>query len=751
MSDDPRTDFFSAAANGAPDDPGASTDSRTDFFAADKSLPMPKTTAGSEAEPENTWMGAIRGDADAAAALASGAIVGRTAALARTVNRVLPEWIGGEGSKAQTEADINKTEKAFTYEPTTPEGKYAIGKVGEVTQPIAEAARNVTGAVIGDENVPAASDAFAAASFPGVRSAVTTPLSAASRTWKSAVAAGKAAETAPAMTAEDVLARNAANSQGNMGAAAAAPSLEGVSPALKDAIAKSGNIDPDALQRHIDADTLPMPEGTSPLQLRKGQATFDGQQISDEKNLRADPDTQDILANSITDQNDKLGASMGEIRRRATPDIVQRSNIEHGQAGVDAIKTEDNAAILDTRAKYQALADANGGALPLDTSSALQGIRAQLNQGFLNKTARDNPVVSEVLDQMQSGQPLSFEQFENARTNLADVQRGGGSDAKAAAIVRGQLESMPLPPEAAQLKGLADTARAAAKARFDRIKENPAYDAVVNDNVPKTPNGLHVIGSPSPLADTFMDRYFLGNGPTASRAYVGRMQGIMANNPDFAPAVEGSALNKLRDAAGLDIYDNGNFKNASYRSARDAMDKKADVLMSPQSATSTEQLKRVSGYVNDEPKDASVNRSNTALTLQRFGAMYPETPGITGTLADYGTDIGAAHLGPVGYAAKKIGSAIVKNARDRKAVEATRTAKLNFARDATAPGAGINMPTAPPIARATGGKVDHEALVQRLISRWKAAKKATDATTKPLLNLPDASIVRALEISQEHI
>jgi hypothetical protein len=53
--------------------------------------------------------------------------------------------------------------------------------------------------------------------------------------------------------------------------------------------------------------------------------------------------------------------------------------------------------------------------------------------------------------------------------------------------------------------------------------------------------------------------------------------------------------------------------------------------------------------------------------------------------------------------------------------------------------------------RASGGKVDHEALVEKLMKRWKAAKKATDATTKPLLNVPDAAIARALEIAGEHI
>lgn len=52
-----------------------------------------------------------------------------------------------------------------------------------------------------------------------------------------------------------------------------------------------------------------------------------------------------------------------------------------------------------------------------------------------------------------------------------------------------------------------------------------------------------------------------------------------------------------------------------------------------------------------------------------------------------------------------------------------------------------------PTARASGGKVDHEALVQKLIKRWKNAKKETDATTKPMLKIPDEAIVKALDIA----
>jgi hypothetical protein len=52
-----------------------------------------------------------------------------------------------------------------------------------------------------------------------------------------------------------------------------------------------------------------------------------------------------------------------------------------------------------------------------------------------------------------------------------------------------------------------------------------------------------------------------------------------------------------------------------------------------------------------------------------------------------------------------------------------------------------------PIERASGGKVGHEALVEKLMKRWKEAKKETDKTTKPMLNLPDSVVAKALEIS----
>jgi hypothetical protein len=558
---------------------------------------------------------------------------------------------------------------------------------------------------------------------------------------------------APVISPEDAVANTVSSQSGS--AAATAPDLSVAPDELKTAISQAaqktdGTVNPTALERHLDTAQLPLPEGTTPLQLRRGQALNDAQQISDEKNLRADPDTQGILTDSINDQDKKLVTSMGEIRQRATPDIVQRNNQEHGQAMIDAIKNQDNQSLLDIRAKYKALADENGGDLPIDAGTTLDNINQQLKKKSLRNVAQNNGVVSEVLGNLKSGEPMDFETFENARTQLANVQRMGGSDGAAAGVVHNALNEMPLTPEASGLRDLANSARQAAKNRFDTIDQNPAYEAAINDNVPKDNRGLHVIGAPSPLADKFVDQYALGNGTNASEAYINRLKQAVPD-PIIGQSIEAATLNKLRDAAGIDSYGNGSFKNSSYANALKSIAPKQEALLSPDSIENIQRLGRVSDYVNNEGgKGASVNRSNTALALQRFGAQFPKTPTVKGQLLDYGTDAVAGHFGPVGVIAKKVGQTIFSKSMDAKALQSVKDAKLNFAQDATKVGAGLDhVPKVPRPQRASGGKVDTnvDVLVNRLIRKWQEAKRQTDASTKPLLRMPDSAVVKALDIA----
>lgn len=84
------------------------------------------------------------------------------------------------------------------------------------------------------------------------------------------------------------------------------------------------------------------------------------------------------------------------------------------------------------------------------------------------------------------------------------------------------------------------------------------------------------------------------------------------------------------------------------------------------------------------------------------------------------------------------------NAMARRAVSPTGLAAAHYEDEAKQANKSV-------ISRAAGGKVDIDSLVDRLMKRWKQAKQATDKTTEPLLNVPDAAIVKALDIAQEHL
>lgn len=55
------------------------------------------------------------------------------------------------------------------------------------------------------------------------------------------------------------------------------------------------------------------------------------------------------------------------------------------------------------------------------------------------------------------------------------------------------------------------------------------------------------------------------------------------------------------------------------------------------------------------------------------------------------------------------------------------------------------------IQRAAGGRVDTDVLVNKLMNRWKNAKKETNESTKPFLRLHDTAIAKALEIAGDAI
>ena len=340
-----------------------------------------------------------------------------------------------------------------------------------------------------------------------------------------------------------------------------------------------------ALERHIEADTLPVP-----VRLTRGQATQDVNLLSDEMNMRGkNPE----LANRFNEQNDKLIENMNAIRDKAAPDVYGTNHLENADTVINAYKALDDARVADISAKYKALRDAAGGDFPIDGKKFAENAEKMLGKDL--KTDFLPPAIAKQLDRYKNGETMTFEQFESMRTNLASemrkAERSGDGNAKAAAsIVRTALEDLPLSGEAEKLKPLANEARSAAKARFDLLKKDPAYDAAVNDVAP----------------DKFITKYIINGNKRDLEALVSQL----GKGSEGHQAVSAAVVNYLKDKAGV-INDNGNFSQAGYNKALKQLDPKLLDLVDGETAQQLKALGNVARYTQAQPRGSYVNQSNT--------------------------------------------------------------------------------------------------------------------------------------------
>lgn len=363
--------------------------------------------------------------------------------------------------------------------------------------------------------------------------------------------------------------------------------LSKASPELQNELKSTpvNQINMPALERHVEADTLPVP-----VRLTRGQATQDINLLSDEMNMRGkNPE----LANRFNEQNGKLIENMNAIRDKAAPDVYGTNHLENADTVINAYKALDDARVADISAKYKALRDAAGGDFPIDGKKFAENAEKMLGKEL--KTDFLPPALAKQLDRYKNGETMTFEQFESMRTNLASemrkAERSGDGNAKAAAsIVRTALEDLPLSGEAEKLKPLANEARSAAKARFDLLKKDPAYDAAVNDVAP----------------DKFITKYIINGNKRDLEALVSQL----GKGSEGHQAVSAAVVNYLKDKAGV-INDNGNFSQAGYNKALKQLDPKLLDLVDAETAQQLKALGNVARYTQAQPRGSYVNQSNT--------------------------------------------------------------------------------------------------------------------------------------------
>lgn len=388
--------------------------------------------------------------------------------------------------------------------------------------------------------------------------------------------------------------------------------------------------------RHLEADSLPVP-----VRLTEGQATGDVVKLSREQNLRG---SQPEFARRFNEQNAQLVENVPLIRERAAPDVYATKPIESSQAIIDAYKAIDSTRSAEITRAYKALEEAAGGQFPVDGVALARSAESALAKKL--KTDFVPPAIRSQLNRFKKGEPMTFEQFEAMRSNLAAEIRkaeraGDGNTAMAASIVREALENLPLKGDAAALKPLADQARSLAKSRFDALKKDPAYKAAIDESV---------------SADKYFDRFVI-NGVNKN---INTMVDTLGRDSVAHQHIKAGTINWLSDKAGI-VDGRGNFSQANYNKGLKKLDdvKNFEAIFDPESQLQLRTLGNVAAYTQFQPRGSFVNNSNTLVGYLANKAA--------GGLEQAGNIMGLKTMGyPLGSEARRV----IRTARERKEAEA---------------------------------------------------------------------------------
>lgn len=531
---------------------------------------------------------------------AIGALAGHVVGLARGL---LPSNIGTAEGAREAQARAMEVMRSLTYVPRTAEGRETLSSVGKLAE---ETGLSRLAGIGPSEAITLGSVIAGPMTRAGVMEASKRPqlpnppipsppatgtnydIPTVVRRQQSANSPApqpSASATAPsppqAVGGASVGAAGAsAGSQARAMAANASPELQQIVEKVADRLGPQGL---KTLERHVDADALPVK-----MSLTEGQATGNPILISNELNERgAIPGMPARLAK----QNEQLIENTHRIREKAAPDVFVTNKTEAGELLVDAYKAKDGAANADIGAKYKALENANGGSLPMDGIAFVDAADALLAQKMKSRFVPKG--LRKTMEDIRANNgKMTFEQFEEMRTTLANIQRSNkdGNAKQAAALIRESLENMPLTPEAAPLKSLADTARAAARDRFKAIESDPAYAAVVN-------------GDSS--ADKFIGKFVTGG----DKAKVQIMRDNLAHDKTAQQAMAWGAIRELEEAAGI-VHKNI-FGQANFNRQLEGLRPKMQIIFGPEVSADLDRLGRVARYVKEQPAGSYVNNSNT--------------------------------------------------------------------------------------------------------------------------------------------
>lgn len=380
--------------------------------------------------------------------------------------------------------------------------------------------------------------------------------------------------------------------------------IQGASPELQDVIRKTPPelVNIKALENQLKGDKFG-------YQLTEGEALQDAAKMSDEFNKRAK--SPQLLAR-LEERDAKIAQGFDTLIAKSAPDIPGGySMVDYGQTAIDQLLAKDKARLADIAAKYQRLEKANGGQFPIDTNKLKADVDAELSKKVLKTFANDNmKSYLKDLEAFQKRGNMTFDEFENLRTNMAEEMRSNsnGNARRVAGIIRQQLENLPMGENLKGIKPLADEARAAVRERYNVLDSNPAYRVAVKDTRidKELAEGLEHVA-----ADKFVKK-FIVNGETGN---VKRLMAELGENTLGHQAAQAGLIKHLEQTA---IGSKGviNQKTFNDQLSKTIGKKLNDVIRSPV-ATDLQDLADLARLTEHVGGKGFANTSNTVPALMR--------------------------------------------------------------------------------------------------------------------------------------
>lgn len=550
-----------------------------------------------------------------------------------------------EGVNQFIESPVQTTKQALSAIAENP-GKFVGESVKSVIYdpeqiPLGGAANRVAGEVVKGAEGLAKKGAQAVAETPayqGLAKQAKTAKEVMQESFDAYKQAQPQMQGAPIMGAPSVGAAKTANK------AIVDEAMTRATPELRQELSKLNpdEINIEVLNRHLDADTLPIP-----MKLSEGMATRDAKLFSDEMNARA---KNPQYATRYNELNKQLVENIDQIKENASPRVYGTNVVENGQSLIDSYLDIDKARLANIDAKYEALREAAGGQFPIDgvafADNALNSLKKNLKTEFLPDS------IMRQVNAFKRGEPMTFEQFEAMRTNLASEMRkadraGDGNAEFALGKVREALEDLPLTGESKELKILADEARSAAKERFDTLGSDKAYKAAINGKV---------------APDDFINKFVI-NG---KKNDIDTMVKHLGTDSQAREVMAAGIVNWLKSKAGISADGNGTFSQKGFNQALENIDPKILNIVGPEVNKQLKALGNTARNIQERPVGSYVNESNTLV-----GAMAEK--------AKTGAEIGINWMAG-GYPLGTMARGAAHNIKEAKKVK-----------ESLKPGAGIKL------------------------------------------------------------